>query len=108
MSAKPVISTGPDAVVRHPMYAGALLIATPFAPNSLWAPALFAIAGFALCLLGEERFLADLFPGYRAYLRKDALPADLFYVVTRAFSRSNRIADRSKYLRFPGVTTPTP
>ncbi|HEY3178978.1 MAG TPA: methyltransferase [Casimicrobiaceae bacterium] len=33
-----VISTGPYAVVRHPMYAGGLLlfIGTPFALGSFW------------------------------------------------------------------------
>ena len=69
-----VISTGPYAVVRHPMYAGAslILIATPFALGSLWGlvPALLAVAGMALRLLEEEKFLALNLPGYREYCRK--------------------------------------
>jgi protein-S-isoprenylcysteine O-methyltransferase Ste14 len=69
-----VISTGPYAVVRHPMYAGAslLLIATPLALGSLWAliPAVLAIAGIIGRLLEEEKFLSQNLSGYREYCRK--------------------------------------
>jgi protein-S-isoprenylcysteine O-methyltransferase Ste14 len=69
-----VISTGPYRIVRHPMYAGAVLmfLATPLALGSLWA---FACA-ILLCgvivarLLDEERYLSKNLPGYRSYCRK--------------------------------------
>ena len=56
-----VISTGPYAVVRHPMYAGSFLylLATPLALGSWWG--LLAVAGIAPFLawrlFDEERFL---------------------------------------------------
>jgi protein-S-isoprenylcysteine O-methyltransferase Ste14 len=69
-----VVSTGPYAVVRHPMYAGIclLLIATPFALGSVWAllPALPAVAAIILRLLGEEKYLTNHLPGYPEYCRK--------------------------------------
>jgi protein-S-isoprenylcysteine O-methyltransferase Ste14 len=68
---QPVISTGPYRLVRHPMYAGAVLtfLATPFALGSLWA-LLFAVPlglVFGLRLLEEERYLSRNLPGYREY-----------------------------------------
>ena len=69
-----VISTGPYAVVRHPMYAGALplLIGTPLALGS-WA-GLIALALFMPALiwrlLDEERFLHEHLLGYTEYTRK--------------------------------------
>jgi protein-S-isoprenylcysteine O-methyltransferase Ste14 len=69
-----VVSTGPYAVVRHPMYAGAslLILATPFALGSFWdlIPALIMIAGVTARLLDEERFLSAALPGYREYYTK--------------------------------------
>ena len=66
-----VISTGPYAVVRHPMYAGALLylLATPVALGSYWGLLPFAIivVGLLLRILDEERLLASSLPGYREY-----------------------------------------
>lgn len=68
---QPVISTGPYAVVRHPMYAGALLmlLGTPLALASLWGLACFAVmvAVIVWRLLEEERFLVRDLPGYDAY-----------------------------------------
>lgn len=68
-----VISTGPYAVVRHPMYAGALLmfLATPIALGSWWGllVLILAIAGIASRLLDEERFLVRDLPGYEDYRR---------------------------------------
>lgn len=69
-----VISTGPYRLVRHPMYAGSMLLflATPFALGSSWA----LLAAVPLCgvivvrLLDEERFLSAHLPGYDAYRRK--------------------------------------
>jgi protein-S-isoprenylcysteine O-methyltransferase Ste14 len=66
-----VISTGPYALVRHPMYAGGLLlfIGTPLALASYWGLLAFVAALPALIwrLLGEEKFLAKNLPGYTEY-----------------------------------------
>ncbi|HAO39661.1 MAG TPA: isoprenylcysteine carboxylmethyltransferase family protein [Afipia sp.] len=66
-----VISTGPYAVVRHPMYSGAILmfLATPLALGSWWAfiPAAILSAMVAVRLIDEERFLVIHLPGYDAY-----------------------------------------
>jgi protein-S-isoprenylcysteine O-methyltransferase Ste14 len=66
-----VISSGPYAVVRHPMYAGALLLflATPLALGSWWDLLLVVPMAAALIwrLLAEERFLSNQLKGYRAY-----------------------------------------
>ena len=68
-----VITTGPYAVVRHPMYAGALLLllATPPALGSWWGLILVipVIGGIALQLLDEERFLVRNLTGYAEYCR---------------------------------------
>lgn len=68
---QPVVSTGPYAIVRHPMYAGALLmlLGTPLALDSLWALAGFVVmvAVIAWRLLDEERLLERDLPGYAAY-----------------------------------------
>jgi protein-S-isoprenylcysteine O-methyltransferase Ste14 len=66
-----VISTGPYGLVRHPMYAGAVLLfaATPLALGSLWA--FVPAAGLSLALvariLDEERYLVEHLRGYREY-----------------------------------------
>lgn len=66
-----VIATGPYAYVRHPMYAGSLVMAfgIPLALASLWALVPFAaLAGLIVArLLDEERVLAARLPGYAAY-----------------------------------------
>jgi protein-S-isoprenylcysteine O-methyltransferase Ste14 len=71
--AQPVISTGPYALVRHPMYSGALVMSglTPLALGSYWGLLLFfPLAGIlAWRLLDEERYLARNLPGYDAYCR---------------------------------------
>ncbi|MFL5616811.1 MAG: methyltransferase family protein [Gemmatimonadaceae bacterium] len=68
-----VISTGPYAIVRHPMYGAALvlLFAIPLALGSWWGLAMFvpACAVIAWRLLDEERFLARHLPGYVDYQR---------------------------------------
>ena len=69
-----VISTGPYAFVRHPMYAGALvmLFATPIALGSWWG-ILMAIPMtlvIVLRLLDEEKFLLRSLPGYAEYCIK--------------------------------------
>jgi protein-S-isoprenylcysteine O-methyltransferase Ste14 len=69
-----VISTGPYAVVRHPMYAYALLllIGTPLLLGSLWGllGVPLAIALLAVRTLGEEAVLMEGLPGYREYSEK--------------------------------------
>jgi protein-S-isoprenylcysteine O-methyltransferase Ste14 len=66
-----VISTGPYAVVRHPMYASALLylIGTPLALGSYWGlAALVLMTPFLIWrLFDEERFLALNLTGYLEY-----------------------------------------
>lgn len=66
-----VVSSGPYGVVRHPMYAGAivLFLATPLALGSWWAfiPAIILSAMIAVRLIDEERFLVTRLPGYDAY-----------------------------------------
>lgn len=69
-----VISTGPYAVVRHPMYASAslYLIGTPLALGSYWGfVALAFMMPFLIWrLLDEERFLEKNLPGYREYQKR--------------------------------------
>jgi protein-S-isoprenylcysteine O-methyltransferase Ste14 len=66
-----VVSSGPYALVRHPMYLGGALIflATPFALGSEWALpwALAAITCLAWRLVEEERHLSQHLQGYDAY-----------------------------------------
>jgi protein-S-isoprenylcysteine O-methyltransferase Ste14 len=69
-----VISTGPYARVRHPMYAGALvmLLGIPIALGSWWGVLVIVAMLPALIwrLIDEERFLARNLPGYVAYQDK--------------------------------------
>jgi len=69
-----VISTGPYALVRHPMYAGALvmLLGIPIALGSWWGLLIIVAMMPALIwrLIDEERFLARNLPGYVEYQRK--------------------------------------
>jgi protein-S-isoprenylcysteine O-methyltransferase Ste14 len=69
-----VIDTGPYSRVRHPMYAGALLLlaGTPLALGSFCGMlVLFPFTAVIVWrLLDEEKFLAKDLPGYEAYLRK--------------------------------------
>jgi protein-S-isoprenylcysteine O-methyltransferase Ste14 len=69
-----VISTGPYALVRHPMYGGALLylLGTPLALGSYWGLLVFgAVLLFLLWrLFDEERFLSKNLPGYTEYQRR--------------------------------------
>jgi protein-S-isoprenylcysteine O-methyltransferase Ste14 len=66
-----VVSTGPYAWVRHPMYTGAfvLLIGTPLALGSWWGllvvPLFVPI--FVFRILNEEEVLARELPGYTTY-----------------------------------------
>ena len=66
-----VISTGPYAIVRHPMYASAslYLVGTPLALGSLWGfvPLALMILVLIWRLLDEERFLEKNLSGYTDY-----------------------------------------
>jgi len=66
-----VISTGPYAIVRHPMYAGSLLylLGMPLALGSYWGLlVLAAVLPFLIWrLFDEERFLSKNLPGYTEY-----------------------------------------
>ena len=69
-----VVSTGPYGLVRHPMYAGALLMLffTPLALGSLLG-LVFFIPMFVVMvvrLLEEEKFLRRNLPGYEEYCQK--------------------------------------
>ena len=69
-----VISTGPYAIVRHPMYASALLylVGTPLALGSSWGllPFLAMIPFLIWRLYDEESFLAGDLSGYAEYQKK--------------------------------------
>jgi protein-S-isoprenylcysteine O-methyltransferase Ste14 len=69
-----VISTGPYAYVRHPMYSGVLILlfGIPIALGSWWSLLLFVpiAATIVWRLLDEEKFLAANLTGYANYLRK--------------------------------------
>jgi protein-S-isoprenylcysteine O-methyltransferase Ste14 len=69
-----VISSGPYALVRHPMYASGILFlfGTPLALGSYWGLVpLVAMMPFLIWrLLAEERFLARNLPGYSEYQKR--------------------------------------
>jgi protein-S-isoprenylcysteine O-methyltransferase Ste14 len=69
-----VVSTGPYAIVRHPMYAGGFLYlaATPPALGSYWGLVpIAAMTPFLIWrLLDEERMLAANLSGYAEYRRR--------------------------------------
>jgi protein-S-isoprenylcysteine O-methyltransferase Ste14 len=69
-----VVSRGPYAIVRHPMYASALLylVGTPLALGSYWGliPIAAILPLVVWRLLDEERLLARRLPGYGEYQRR--------------------------------------
>jgi protein-S-isoprenylcysteine O-methyltransferase Ste14 len=69
-----VISTGPYAVVRHPMYASAMLylIGTPLALGSYWGYVALVVFAPVLIwrLLDEERLLSRELSGYTEYRQR--------------------------------------
>jgi protein-S-isoprenylcysteine O-methyltransferase Ste14 len=69
-----VISTGPYALVRHPMYVGVLVmvIGVPLALGSWWGLAVVALTTPVLIwrILDEEQLLKKDLPGYREYTQK--------------------------------------
>jgi protein-S-isoprenylcysteine O-methyltransferase Ste14 len=66
-----LIDTGPYALVRHPMYGGALVLlaGVPLALGSFWGLLLLVpfIAVLASRLRDEESLLLEQLPGYAAY-----------------------------------------
>jgi protein-S-isoprenylcysteine O-methyltransferase Ste14 len=73
MEGQKVITTGPYALVRHPMYVGVLILVfgVPLALGSWWGLliVLAAIPILALRILDEEKMLRDQLDGYEAYAR---------------------------------------
>src|SRR5262245_28728942 len=69
-----VISSGPYAMVRHPMYAGALvyLAGTPLALGSYWGllALIFIVPFLVWRLVDEEHLLVRELPGYADYRRE--------------------------------------
>lgn len=69
-----VISTGPYALVRHPMYLGVLImmLGVPFALGAWRGLAVFAvlIPGLVWRILDEEKLLNEELPGYVGYAEK--------------------------------------
>jgi protein-S-isoprenylcysteine O-methyltransferase Ste14 len=69
-----VISTGPYAIVRNPMYSSATLyfIAMSLALGSYWGlvPAILTVLGLVWRLSDEEAFLTDNLDGYSEYRAK--------------------------------------
>jgi protein-S-isoprenylcysteine O-methyltransferase Ste14 len=69
-----VISSGPYAIVRHPMYTGGIvfMLAAPLMLGSWWAliPAVVVCGGIIVRLLDEERFLVRNLPGYVEYRQR--------------------------------------
>ena len=69
-----VISTGPYAIVRNPMYASAAvyLIGISLALGSYWGliAAILTVLGLVGRLFDEEKFLAQDLPGYKEYCAK--------------------------------------
>jgi protein-S-isoprenylcysteine O-methyltransferase Ste14 len=69
-----VISTGPYAVVRHPMYAAVIpmYFFSPLALGSLWAliPAAFVPLILIARIFNEEKVLSKDLAGYAEYTRK--------------------------------------
>jgi len=74
MEGQKVISTGPYALIRHPMYGGVLVmvIGTPLALGSWWGLAILAVAlpGLIWRILDEEKLLERELPGYKEYEQK--------------------------------------
>jgi len=69
-----VVSSGPYAIVRHPMYVGVILMygLSPLALGSYWAiiPALAIIPILIARITDEEKLLRDELIGYKEYMQK--------------------------------------
>ena len=73
-----VISTGPYAIVRNPMYSSATVYFTamPLALGSYWGfiPAALTVVGLVWRLFDEEQFLAKDLPGYKVLQQSPLAP----------------------------------
>jgi protein-S-isoprenylcysteine O-methyltransferase Ste14 len=69
-----VITTGPYAVIRHPLYLSGLIIylLSPIGLGSFWAvlAALPLVIVYIVRIRSEEKFLTEKLPGYREYLQR--------------------------------------
>lgn len=69
-----VVSSGPYAIVRHPMYSGAffMLLGIPLALGSLRGllPLVLVLPALVWRLLDEEKFLEKNLPGYADYEKR--------------------------------------
>lgn len=69
-----VITAGPYALVRHPMYVGVIFFysITPIALGSYWAmiPSLLIIPILVFRIIDEEKELLENLAGYREYMKK--------------------------------------
>jgi protein-S-isoprenylcysteine O-methyltransferase Ste14 len=73
--AQPVVDSGPYAVVRHPGYAGSLLIWTGFALTSRSVPVVVAVAAllgtaYQRRITAEEELLRRELPAYASYCER--------------------------------------
>ena len=72
--AQRVISTGPYGLIRHPMYAGVLImvIGVPLALSSWWGLVIVALVVPVLAwrIMDEEKLLKKDLPGYVEYVQK--------------------------------------
>lgn len=69
-----LITTGPYAIVRHPMYSAVLImyILSPIALASYWAliPTILLVIMIVARIKNEEQILTKELVGYEAYLQK--------------------------------------
>jgi len=69
-----VVSTGPYSIVRHPGYAGAIImyLGTPLLLDSLWGfiPVLFSIAVLIVRTVFEDKTLQQKLTGYQKYTKR--------------------------------------
>jgi protein-S-isoprenylcysteine O-methyltransferase Ste14 len=74
MDGQKVVTSGPYALVRHPMYLGSIImyLFSPLALGSAWAVllALFMIPVLVVRIIGEEKLLTSDLPGYAEYTQK--------------------------------------
>jgi len=95
-----VIDTDLYAIVRHPMYVGAILLycASPLALGSYWAaiPGLAIIPVLVARILDEEAALEKDLPGYLEYKKKNKVPPDSRYLVKELMTKKERPCDFSQ------------
>jgi hypothetical protein len=101
-----VISTGPYALVRHPMYAGVLVMVTgiPLALGSWWGLLVVALAMPALIwrILDEEKLLKKDLQGYTEYAQK--VRYRLYLICGKSVSQRTRCQRKLKVLTMDQTT----